>query len=493
MLFYTDQILKGPNQLKMLTGIISLLVYLLIASLIYRKTISALLALPIMAVILSIIGGVPGDAILTDIVGKGSLKLATTYTTTMFGAVLAELLNRLGIAKSIVKLVAEFAGDNRFFLSLILILITALLFSTLGGLGAVIMVGTIILPVILSVGITNQTAGAIFLFGISLGGMFNIVGWQLYMDVLGMPKDQIINFVAHFAFVLLSLIIIFLVLELQEKKNLFYGLITICAAAFLFLVVNHSNTGLVANVSSTQLTTQAVDGILAVQNISALVFSVILGLLVIHAIVRVRQKKTDLPFIVYLTPFIALCLALFCQWPFIPAFVAGITYAVLSSWRSDSVKVLNQSIIEGISTVIPAIVLMIGIGMLITAVQHPAFAHNITPLLQNCLPRKRWQYVIVFTVLAPLSLYRGPLSIWGMGSGLVSLLQKAAVLSGSAIMGMLLSVGQIQGICDPTNTHNIWIANYLATNTQALLRKTLPYAWAAAFLGLQLACLLGYI
>jgi hypothetical protein len=136
---------------------------------------------------------------------------------------------------------------------------------------------------------------------------------------------------------------------------------------------------------------------------------------------------------------------------------------------------------------------MIGIGMLITAVQHPAFAHNVTPLLQDCLPRKKWQYVLVFTILAPLSLYRGPLSVWGMGSGLVSLLQKTAVLSGAAIMGMLLSVGQIQGICDPTNTHNIWIANYLATNTQALLRKTLPYAWIAAFLGLQLACSLGYL
>ena len=49
-----------------------------------------------------------------------------------------------------------------------------------------------------------------------------------------------------------------------------------------------------------------------------------------------------------------------------------------------------------------------------------------------------------------------------------------------------MSVGQIQGICDPTNTHNIWIASYLGTNTQALLRKTLPYAWTAVILGLTL-------
>ncbi len=472
----------------MLTGIISLLVYLLIAVLIYRKTISALLALPIMAVALSIIGGVPGDDIISEIIGKGSLKLATTYTTTMFGAVLAELLNKLGIAKSIVKLVAEFAGDNRFLLCLSLLLITALLFSTLGGLGAVIMVGTIILPVILSLGINNRTAGAIFLFGISLGGMFNIVGWQLYMDVLGIPKNQIIDFVSHFAFVLFTLIIIFLVVELQEKKNILYGFFTVLIAACTFLIVHYPKTDLLVGQAATSGAASN-----SWQHISIQVFAAIIGLLVVHAIIRARYKKTDLPFIVYLTPFVALCLALFCQWPFIPAFVAGIVYAVLSSWRSDSTKVLNQSIIEGITTVIPAVVLMIGIGMLITAVQHPAFAHNITPLLQDCIPRKKWQYVAVFTLLAPLSLYRGPLSIWGMGSGLVSLLQKAAILSGSAIMSMLLSVGQIQGICDPTNTHNIWIANYLGINTQLLLRKTLPYAWTAALCGLILACSLGYL
>ncbi len=470
----------------MLTGIISLLAYALMATLIYRKTLSALLALPIMAVVLSIIGGVPANDILTEIIGKGSIKLSTAYTTTMFGSVLADLLNRLGIAKSIVKLVAEFAGDNRFVLGLSLTLITALLFSTLGGLGAVIMVGTIILPVLLSLGITNQTAGALFLFGISLGGMFNIVGWQLYMDVLGIPKEQIIGFVSNFSFISLALIIIFLTIELKDKKNIWYavasGLVMICGFGSISYFKSHALVNINHQVASSTIAFGAAEG-----------FSIILGLLIIYALLRSRSKKNDLPLIVYLTPIVALCLVLFFQWPFIPAFVAGIAYAVLSSWRSDSIKMLNQSIIEGVSTVIPVIVLMIGIGMLITAVQHPSFAKHITPLLQDCIPKTKWQYVVVFTVLAPLALYRGPLSIWGMGSGLVSLLQKTAILSSSAIMSMLMSVGQIQGICDPTNTHNIWIASYLGTSTQALLRKTLPYAWAAVVLGLTLACSLGYL
>jgi hypothetical protein len=470
----------------MLTGTITIIAYLLMAVLIYRKVLSALVALPIMAVALAVIGGVPPNDILNEIIGKGALKLSTTYTTTMFGSVLAELLNRLGIAKSIVKVVAEFAGDNRFFLGLVLTLITALLFSTLGGLGAVIMVGTIILPILLSLGITNKTAGALFLFGISLGGMFNIVGWQMYMDVLNIPKDQIINFVSHFAFVSLSLIIVFLTIELKDKKNILYALASFFIVGCAFLGIH----GIKNNMFFQTANNQSAPTIL---HTSIEAFSVLLCLLIAYAIFRARFKKTDLPFIVYLTPLVALCLVLFFQWPFIPAFLAGIVYAVLGSWRVDSVKILNQSIIEGITTVVPVIVLMIGIGMLITAVQHPSFAQSIAPLLQHCIPRSELQYIVAFTVLAPLALYRGPLSIWGMGSGIVSLMQKALILTGPAIMGMLMSVGQIQGICDPTNTHNIWIASYLGTNTQALLRKTLPYAWVAVVLGLTLACSLGYL
>jgi hypothetical protein len=80
-----------------------------------------------------------------------------------------------------------------------------------------------------------------------------------------------------------------------------------------------------------------------------------------------------------------------------------------------------------------------------------------------------------------------------MGSGLVALVQKATTLSSQAVMGMLMSVGQIQGICDPTNTANIWIANYLGTDTQILMAKTIPYAWIGVVCGLILSASFGYV
>jgi len=52
------------------------------------------------------------------------------------------------------------------------------------------------------------------------------------------------------------------------------------------------------------------------------------------------------------------------------------------------------------------------------------------------------------------------------------------------VMAAFFSVGLIQGVCDPTNTHNVWIANHLGVDVQQVLRRTLPYVWAASVLGL---------
>jgi DcuC family C4-dicarboxylate transporter len=224
----------------LLIGLGCFLVFLVFASLMYTRRLSALLALPLMALAIALIGGIPGPEVANQVVNKGALALHNAYTTTMFGAILAEMVNKQGIAKSLIRWVAEFAGDNPFVLGVLLTAVTALLFSTLGGLGAVIMVGTIVLPVMLSLGIPNLAAGGLFLFGISIGGMFNLTNWQLYMDVLNIEKESIIGFVVPFAGIVATLVVIFLAVQLGRLKNFGYVAVAIIlVAAGLFNV--HAN------------------------------------------------------------------------------------------------------------------------------------------------------------------------------------------------------------------------------------------------------------
>jgi hypothetical protein len=59
-------------------------------------------------------------------------------------------------------------------------------------------------------------------------------------------------------------------------------------------------------------------------------------------------------------------------------------------------------------------------------------------------------------------------------------------------MAMMLSVGQVQGICDPTNTANVWVANHQGVDVQKLMLRTLPFVWAAVFVGLAVAAVRFY-
>jgi hypothetical protein len=116
----------------------------------------------------------------------------------------------------------------------------------------------------------------------------------------------------------------------------------------------------------------------------------------------------------------------------------------------------------------------------------------IEPVLRQCVPSSPLTYVIGFGLAAPLALYRGPLNVWGLGYGVTAILQSSGVIPPAAIMAMMLSVGQVQGICDPTNTANVWVANHQGVDVQRLMLRTLPFVWGAVFVGLAVAAVRFY-
>lgn len=209
------------------------------------------------------------------------------------------------------------------------------------------------------------------------------------------------------------------------------------------------------------------------------------------------------------TPIIPLILILVFSVNFLSAFILGIAYAYLITYKKDNISTLIRSLIEGSAVVLPAVILMFGIGWLLVSVMGPsdmtreylmaAYGTDVwpvrelmQPIVARIIPSSGWMYVITFTVLAPLALYRGPLNVWGMGFGIASVMMAAGMPAG-AILGMLWSVGQVQGISDPTNLQNVWIANEMKIDVQKILYNTLPYSWIFAFLGLIAAAFMYYL
>lgn len=422
-----------------------LAIFVAMAVLMYLNRLPAIVALPVMAILIALVARVPW-ADLAAIVSDGALLLHKAYATAILGAVLAEIVAKTGVAETMVKKAAELGGDRPVLLALLMTAVVALLFTTLAGLGAVIMVATIVFPVLLALGVPQLAAGCLFLLGMSLGGIFNLTNWQLYKETLGLPTGTILTFAAPMA-----------------------GLMALATALFAAVHLRPSRLRRYCQDAAPQRPVTFAPWYALLTPAVPLVPVLGFG---IHNLVAGPEAGYD--------------------FPIITAMVMGIGYGLIVAPRpaQGRVQLLVRSAIDGIGAVAPAVALMLGIGMLIEAVTHPNVLGQVRPLLAAILPSTPVGYVLIFTALAPLALYRGPLNIWGMGFGLAKMMAAAPGLSAAAVMAALLSVGQIQGVSDPTNTHNVWIANYVGVDVQRVLRATLPFVWAAAAVGLVVGAVL---
>ena len=102
------------------------------------------------------------------------------------------------------------------------------------------------------------------------------------------------------------------------------------------------------------------------------------------------------------------------------------------------------------------------------------------PIISKILPSNPIVYVLVFTVLSPLALYRGPLNMYGLGSGLAKVFAAAGILSAPAVGMALRSTSVVQCVADPTNTQNVIVADYASVDVNDILKSTLPYTMVMA-------------
>ena len=114
----------------------------------------------------------------------------------------------------------------------------------------------------------------------------------------------------------------------------------------------------------------------------------------------------------------------------------------------------------------------------------------LNPFLLAVVPKGRIGYIIFFSLLAPLALYRGPMNLFGLGSGIAALVIGLNTLSPLAVMAAFLAAERIQGCGDPTNTQNVWTANFCEVDVNGITKKLLPYLWAVAVIGVVIGAVL---
>jgi hypothetical protein len=135
--------------------------------------------------------------------------------------------------------------------------------------------------------------------------------------------------------------------------------------------------------------------------------------------------------------------------------------------------------------------LFIGIGMLLATTGLPSVKAALVPLVGALAPRNPIAYVALFGLLSPLALYRGPLNPFGVGIAVYTVLAGLGVFPAVTLVAAIMAVVQVQNVCDPTNTQNVWVANYTGVRVDEITKLTLPYQVAVATLATLAVALFG--
>ena len=357
----------------------------------------------------------------------GSLHLYAAVIATVFGGMFAMYVKNLRVAERLVYWTAEFAGERTYVIALAIFIVTAVIFTSVGGLGTVIMLGAIILPILRSVGLGPIVGAGVFLIAIAMGGTLHPVSRRLWIDFYGIPASQL--------------------------DSILWTMVGLYAACGLAWIWWGARRGLRSSFH-------------AEPDASA------------------KPPRIDVPARLMAAPLIPVALVYFGGVEEISAFTISIAYMyVCICRRPGATRDLAKSLIEGAQAVIPPALLMVGIGILVTSLSTPPVQSYLRPLLAATVPESRFGYIALFALGAPLALYRGPLNVWGMGLAVSATLLATSALPPAAVLCAILAAGMLQGVCDPTNTANVWIAGFQGVTVNQILRYTIVPVWAAAIVG----------
>lgn len=407
-------------------------------ALMMTKKLPAILALPLIGILVAVIAGVPfmkpaeegGQTICSFVIVSGSARLASTIIVTIFGAIFAKVIEKQGIAENIIHTAAELAGDKPMAMAFALTAATIVIFIGMSGAGPVIMVCTIAIPLLLAAGVAPVVSASLVLLGLTVGLMVNVSQYQMYIDTFGMTQDQVKTMSVVLAVV---------------------GALVTAA----YILINVKRTP-----ARKAWAMPAVD----------------------KPIKHVNPVALFMPIL----PFI---LVFFLKMDPLPALIIASVVTVLITTPKKICSVLSACFVEGTKDVAAVIGLMIGIGILLNGVTAQNTIALIEPVITAVVPRSPITYVLFFAVLSPLALYRGPLNMSGMGSGLAVIMLSAGTMNPFAVGMALRSNALVQTASDPTNTQNVICADYAHVDVNDVLKSTLPYTMVMCLLGLIYAAI----
>ena len=367
---------------------------------------------------------------------------ASILVNIFFGAFFGRVLIETGIAASLIKKTVELGGDKPAVTMSLLCCVTALIFTAMSGVGPVVSIGIIVLPIMLSLGIPTSIAIFAFMGSIMAGTHANVVLFQQYreMFISLRPEAADYTFNDNFKFagpalVIALVVIIFVSCMLLKKKK-----------------VSHAWAATAATPTSD----------------NAPMFS---------------WPAVILPVI---------CVLVF-KLPIILGFLIGAAYALITCGKLKGgfvnvARMLQKQFTDGAIDTAPLIGFLLILAMFNNSAVYVAPYFQV--LIGGLIPESPLVLCIVFGLISILGFFRGSMTLVGCGAAVLSVfLSSSANFSVALLYPLFSCITLTMQHLDITQSWVAWGIGYTKVETKSFMKITIPTGYILA----NILCIVVYV
>ncbi|MEH7248157.1 hypothetical protein V7114_15385 [Neobacillus niacini] len=430
-------------------GIILLITYVLFA--IYAaKGGNLMLGFFIMAVLwagLGAIAGVTTWSVSPEQAANGAIDInngifemgpelwGATAVIIIFGSWFGRILIETGIARTIIRTAVELSGDKPAITTILLALVTSLIFTSAYGAGSVVAVGVIVFPILLSLGISKHLATSAYLMAVGAGLYLN-TGWLKQVGALFPDFDFATSSWKTFAFIAfgLQLLVTFAMITFSSKTERKH-----------------------AWAAQPAVRQQPAGGN--------------------------EEKKVHV--LAMITPIIPVCLSIFLNVAPIPSILIAIIWALILTGNfkkfNETAALVQKTFKDGVVDVALVFAFLFFLQMFLRAAK--VNAPLLAPILEPVLPSNLLILFVVFGLFSVLALFRGPLTLWGAGAATLAMFQGIGGVFTAAVLLPLFIVPTttVNGSICPTQSWCLWAIGYTKTNLRDYFKTCLAWSLVLAF------------
>lgn len=346
-----------------------------------------------------------------------------------FGAFFGRILIDTGIAATLIRKVVELGGDKPRITMSLLCIVTAIIFTSMTGIGPVISIAVIVLPIMLSLGIPSPIALFSFMGSIMAGIFANIVNFKQYQAIFTTANESYgtYDYNTYFKFGVIGLVV---------------SLIVVLVVANLMMNTKKATHAWAATADS--------------------------------------NSTVNAPAISWISVILPVIGVVVFKVPIIFGFIVSGLFALLTCGKlkggfTNVGRMLAKQFSDGAIDVAPMVGFLLTLSMFNNAANYASPYFKV--LLGNFVPQSALLLCIAFAILTPLGFFRGPMNLVGCGAAILAVIVSTAAWPVQFLYPLFAITTVAPQHLDVTQSWVAWGFGYTKVSTKDYMKMSIPSGW----------------